>query len=833
MSSKQEFRVRDLSTRSVLIFPTRAQIVRDIRDITLQTGTNQIIIDGLAPTIDEHSIKVEGNGSATITEVSVDLLPNRDVYEEVYSSDSEFEEETDDDSSDSEDESMKLVDTKIKQVNRLLAQETEKINSVASRLKICEDYGATVRDNPPSPEQFEKLIKAYRDEREKIYVEHVAATAALEVTQDEIVRLMKEKSKLTKARTKAQRKAFKQKIKLQATRSRKNAESAKEKLRIKSERSLFWPKKVYRVTISIEPTSSAMTSGSSRPSSVASDMTVNNYQVSSRRATDIISLSISYITYEVSWSPRYDLSLNTLTSTGVLEYAAELKNMTSETWRDAKVLLSTSQTSITSFNESIPTLPPWNVRLLKGGSRNAEAALFSTSEIAAKRTEWADKNNQHLQQPRYLLFGFEPTNNIFANKGGSPSNNVFGSAPAHHKQNLFPPVAGFGSTTAPSQGPSTGALFGSNVSSHNPASTGGLFGAPAPSQNPVSSGGLFGSLRPSLANNSESVAENSGNQPAHGNPLLNNTQPLIHSEHSANVSAPGSDIGDPTGAFETPLIQRLLSPKPTLTFEEGAWEESGMSTTYDLPGLKTLMPSNSVLKHKIAKIEFKNIGFEHVVIPKLRTVAFLKAKLRNSSKIPLLAGPVGLNLDGSFLGQATFPRCSVGESLSLNLGVDPAIKVVYNKPEVRRSQSGIFSKEDSNVFLRSLSLRNTRMQRGVSLLVMDQVPVSEEERLRVEVLVPRGLKPDGDRIPTGLNLDDEMLQGGRERERDRDRERISSSGGELVRRSKKTDAWGTADAELKKSGEVLWNVRLAPGAGVKLVLQYEAGFPSGETVVNA
>ncbi|KAK6600574.1 mucoidy inhibitor-like protein [Botrytis cinerea] len=781
MSSKQEFRVRDLSTRSVLIFPTRAQIVRDIRDITLQTGTNQIIIDGLAPTIDEHSIKVEGNGSATITEVSVDLLPNRDVYEEVYSSDSELEEETDDDSSDSEDESMKLVDTKIKQVNRLLAQENEKINSVASRLKICEDYGATVRDNPPSPEQFEKLMKAYRDEREKIYVEHVAATAALEVTQDEIVRLMKEKSKLTKARTKAQRKTFKQKIKLQATKSRKNAESAKEKLRIKSERSLFWPKKVYRVTISIEPTSSAMISGSSRPSSVASDMTVNNYQVSSRRATDIISLSISYITYEVSWSPRYDLSLNTLTSTGVLEYAAELKNMTSETWRDAKVLLSTSQTSITSFNESIPTLPHGTCDYLKEGVEMPKPLFL-------------------VPQPRYLLFGFEPTNNPFQNKGGFPSNNIFGNAPAHHKQNFFPPVAGFGSI-ATSQGPSTESYL-----------YWWLIWGPAPSQNPASSGGLFGSLRTATTNIPESVAENSASQPAQGNSLLGSVQPP---EHGANFSTPGSDMGDPSEAIEGPLIQRLLSPKPTLTFEEGAWEESGMSTTYDLPGLKTLMPSNSVLKHKIAKIEFKNIGFEHVVIPKLRTVAFLKAKLRNSSKIPLLAGPVGLNLDGSFLGQATFPRCSVGESLSLNLGVDPAIKVVYNKPEVRRSQSGIFSKEDSNVFLRSLSLRNTRIQRGVSLLVMDQVPVSEEERLRVEVLVPRGLKPDGDRIPTGLNLDDEMLQGGRERERDRDRERTSSSG------------------ELKKSGEVLWNVRLAPGAGVKLVLQYEAGFPSGETVVNA
>ncbi|KAG4025242.1 hypothetical protein MFRU_063g00320 [Monilinia fructicola] len=826
MTSKQEFRVRDLSTRSVLIFPTRAQIVRDIRDITLQTGTNQIIIDGLAPTIDEHSIKVEGNGSATITEVSVDLLPNREVYEEVYSSDSELEEETDDDSSDSEDESMKLIDTKIKQVNRLLAQETEKINSVASRLKICEDYGATVRDNPPSPEQFEKLIKAYRDEREKIYVEHVAATAALEVTQEEIVRLMKEKNKITKARTRAQRRAFKQKIKLQATRSRKNAEAAKEKMRIKSERSLFWPKKVYRVTISIEPTSSAMTSGSSRPSSVASDLTVNNYQVSSRRATDIISLSISYITYEVSWSPRYDLSLNTLTSTGVLEYAAELKNMTSETWRDAKVLLSTSQTSITSFDESIPTLPPWNVRLLKGGSRNAEAALFSASEIAAKRTEWADKNNQHLQQPRYLLFGLEPTNNLFNNKGGFANTNMFGNPP-DPKPSLFPPPPSFGAATSSQN--SASALFGS---AHPTANR--LFGTASSSQNPPSSGGLFGGLRPTPAQNPEPVSENTASQPAQaqGSSLFGSAQPNIHPDHNASFSAPGSDMGDPTSAFEAPLVQRLLSPKPTLTFEEGAWEESGMSTTYDLPGLKTLMPSNSVLKHKIAKIEFKNIGFEHVVVPKLRTVAFLKAKLRNTSKIPLLAGPVGLNLDGSFLGQATFPRCSIGEGLSLNLGVDPAIKVVYNKPEVRRSQSGIFSKEDSNVFLRSLSLRNTRLQRGVSLLVMDQVPVSEEERLRVEVLVPRGLKPDGDRIATGLNLDDEMLQGGRERERDRDRER-SSSGGEIVRRSKKIDAWGTADAELKKTGEVLWHVRLAPGAGVKLVLQYEAGFPSGETVVNA
>ncbi|CZS91324.1 uncharacterized protein RCO7_01558 [Rhynchosporium graminicola] len=92
----------------------------------------------------------------------------------------------------------------------------------------------------------------------------------------------------------------------------------------------------------------------------------------------------------------------------------------------------------------------------------------------------------------------------------------------------------------------------------------------------------------------------------------------------------------------------------SLTFEEGAWEETGMTTTYDVPGTKTLPPNNSTIKHKIAKIDFKKVVFSHMVIGKLRQVAFLKARLRNNSKITLLKGPLGLTLDGSFLGQAVF-----------------------------------------------------------------------------------------------------------------------------------------------------------------------------------
>ena len=50
----------------------------------LQTGVNQITVLGLTPTVDEHSIKVEGTGSAIISDITVELLPNRDIFEEIY-----------------------------------------------------------------------------------------------------------------------------------------------------------------------------------------------------------------------------------------------------------------------------------------------------------------------------------------------------------------------------------------------------------------------------------------------------------------------------------------------------------------------------------------------------------------------------------------------------------------------------------------------------------------------------------------------------------------------------------------------------------------------------
>ncbi|KUJ16627.1 uncharacterized protein LY89DRAFT_782855 [Mollisia scopiformis] len=783
---KQEFRIRDLTTRKVTLFPTRAQIIRDIKEITLQPGANQIVIDGLTPTVDEHSIKVEGTGSATITDVTIDFIANREVYEDIYPSDSEDESDLEEDDSDVEVDEMKAINEKLKQLNVKILDEQEKINSAAHRLRICDAFGNSVEKNRPPPNDLETLIKAYEVERQKIYGAHEKATSEVAKIREEMAKAEKQKLKVAKAVVEANEKSKKEKEKAKEKKLRKKAEISKEKQRIRTERETFWPKKVYCVTINIE--TSSFTPGSSRRNSIDGDTIINQPSSSGLATSEFhepstkplktgeISLSLSYITYSASWAPRYDLSLNSVKLTGLLEYGAELKNTTSETWRDAHVLLSTSQTTFSGLSETIPQLLPWHVRLYKGG-RNGDSALFSAHELEAKKKEWNQSTGEQSQKPRWEVFGRD--------------NAVQNAYLAQERQHAL---------TKKMKTSREAVQYASRHANPTPTA---LFGAAA--AQPAQSNSLFRNLEQA---DLTQRARKSG-----GAPTWNG-----HSSHEEMEE----DDGDQGFA----LFDDDEAPNKSLTFEEGAWEESGLTTTYDIPGLKTISPSNSTIKHKIAKIDFKNVVFSHIVIGKLRQVAFLKARLRNTSKITLLKGPLGLTLDSSFLGQASFPRCSSGETFSLPLGVDPAININYPKPTVRRSQTGIFSKEDTNVFTRSMTIMNTKHNAAIDLTVLDQIPVSEDERLKIEITNPRGLKAGGEGVRAGqpTTFGPQTLSRGTAKEI-----RASVQGMETPKDVK----WGSAVATAKKGGEIAWNVKLNPGQGVKLMLEYEACFPGGETVAVA
>ncbi|KAL8647971.1 MAG: hypothetical protein Q9210_005243 [Variospora velana] len=785
---RREFAARKLTAQAVTLYPTRAYVVRSIKDLSLKPGSNEITIHGITPTTDESSIKVEGIGAATITDMTVDLVDNREHFEDVYPSDSEHGELSESDSSsesDNEPEAIRDLAAQIRTLELSMKDATEQRNSAQGRLNMLDNYARSLTTS--RPDDIAACVDAYQTVRSKAFESHKDGEIKLKEYEQQISKLRNKRTKLVQKETERKRKANQVRSKNDKNKAREKQQKMDEKRRLKQERTRFWPKKVYQVVLCLD-VNSGITPASSRRGSIDSlAKTSRSSHPEDQRKADTgpadscpIDLSFSYITHSASWSPRYDLSLDTSTKSGSITYRAEFRNSTSETWRETKVILSTSQTSFQGLGEPIPQIQPWHIRLAKGfGDHTAQDALFSRSEQPGRNNN-VGLFGQKPQAQRSHLFGGSVGGNASSSFGAPPGSGLFGSSqPA-------PPPPG---------GAAVPGLFGGTGS----ASTGQAASQPFVSH----SAGLFGG-----STTTERLA-----QPQGFGALQ--VQPNIALPQHQRVSAP---LADEDGAdLDT---ETLVPNEAALSFEESSWEESGLTTAYTVPGLKTIVPSTTTRRHKVASVPLSSITLSHIIVPKLRSAAFLKARLRNTSSTTLLKGPVGLTLDGTFLGNTTLPRSSPGEAFVLNLGVDPALHVAYGKPTVRRSLTGVFQKEGSRIYTRSCTLTNTKNKTAVEATVLDQVPVSDDDKLKVEVLVPRGLRKEDDQaVKAGVGLINEGTgkKGSTYAEQ--------GEGGEKGK-------WGKATAKMKKEGEVEWDVKLNPGQGVKLELEYEARFPGNEGITS-
>ncbi|KAK7957820.1 hypothetical protein PG988_012668 [Apiospora saccharicola] len=853
VTHKQEYRIRELETRSVTLFPGRAQVFRQIKDVPLKAGENQITIIGLTPTVDQDSIKVEGTGSAIITDMAVELLPNREIFEDVYpeyddedeSSDSDADNSSSDPEGVDEEERANAVMGDVRERIRIAEDDenraSEIIDSAKRRLQILDGHGnlmTTHSQNKVSEVKIDEGLATYRAEREKIFADIQGGRVQQREIQDQLRRLRKEESRMarqyqreTANADKRKRKQSREKRKEKQRAARKQQEVQREQTRVRRERESFWPKKVYSIRISLDA-NAFITPGSSRRNSIASSgdgvevVSPQNPEKNSDVTGSTCDLSISYVTTDAYWSPAYDMALSTTANTGHVCFDAQLTNRTSETWSNCKITLSTPQADFSGLNDTIPTLIPWRVRLTgrAGHGFSNNDIMFSRDE-QSHRAAWADKQTgrSNAQQPRAELFGVTKAKEARALMHYDGDQAMKEEECEEIDGDMVYGLFDGGAAESPRR------QLGSPLFPQSPQSP--SFSAsspPPPPPPPVARANIELSRGVQSARKSKSLF-----------PRASLSMPRMMSSMGGSNSSGGPPPGGMAAAAGSSSYsyradeQQTLIPEPPseLAFQESTFEETGFTTTYDLPGLKTLAPASTASKQRVARVSFAQVAFSHTVVAKYKPVAYLQAKVRNGSQLTLLPGPAGLTLDGSFLGRTDMPRCSPGDSFTLGLGVDPAIQVAYPKPDVRRSQSGVFNREDSAVYTRTITVSNTRSSPSASnsttsgtgsssaasqqppqkqplparVTVLDQVPVSEDERLRVEVLQPRGLSlAGGPGVPAGA--------AGREGKDEKD--------------------WGQAVSTLKKDGEVAWDVTLNAGRMVKLGLEYQCAFPTGDHAVN-
>lgn len=133
-------------------------------------------------------------------------------------------------------------------------------------------------------------------------------------------------------------------------------------------------------------------------------------------------------------------------------------------------------------------------------------------------------------------------------------------------------------------------------------------------------------------------------------------------------------------------------------------------------------------------------------VPVKDSTAYLVARFTHDSAVPLLPGSIALYRDGVYVGQGAFPLVARGEERELGFGPDDAVKVTRVEVKRAKGESGLIATSATDEQHYKTTIRNGH-DRPVEITLVDRIPVSDNEKIAVELL-PMTTEP------TTRNLDD-------------------------------------------------------------------------------
>jgi len=123
---------------------------------------------------------------------------------------------------------------------------------------------------------------------------------------------------------------------------------------------------------------------------------------------------------------------------------------------------------------------------------------------------------------------------------------------------------------------------------------------------------------------------------------------------------------------------------------------------------------------------------ERKLFPALADEAFLVAEIKNPSKEALPGGRAHLFVGADPAGTAMLAMVAPGETFTLPLGLDHAVKPVRNV-KVTTVEKGIINKEEINEYVVTTEIANP-YRAPLAVRVLDQIPVTDQHDVEVKLV---------------------------------------------------------------------------------------------------
>jgi uncharacterized protein (TIGR02231 family) len=203
--------------------------------------------------------------------------------------------------------------------------------------------------------------------------------------------------------------------------------------------------------------------------------------------------------------------------------------------------------------------------------------------------------------------------------------------------------------------------------------------------------------------------------------------------------------------------------------------ESTLSVNFDIQ-IPYSIPSSGNPELVDIQNHSLNADYRYSTVPKYDTDAFLVAVVKDFEKYNLLPGKANVYFEGTFVGETQIAGSGTTDSLMVSLGRDKKIITKREMVDNFKSRKSVGS-NIKETFGYRISLRNTKSE-AVTLSIEDQIPVSQDSRIEVEL----------------------------------------------------EDAKGAA---LKaEDGKLTWNITLQPLDTKEIIVKYNVKYPKGKTINN-
>jgi uncharacterized protein (TIGR02231 family) len=166
--------------------------------------------------------------------------------------------------------------------------------------------------------------------------------------------------------------------------------------------------------------------------------------------------------------------------------------------------------------------------------------------------------------------------------------------------------------------------------------------------------------------------------------------------------------------------------------QQASLDAGGFQVVFRIPGRIAVPAGQGSKSFRIASTTIAPELMAHAV-PALNESAFLQASFRQGDDAPLLAGQASIYRDGIFVGRSPVALAAKDEVVRLGFGVDDKVKVVRTTTRKVEGTAGLIgsSKIDEREF--KTVIRNAH-EFAVPVAIEDQLPVSENEDIQVEML---------------------------------------------------------------------------------------------------